>query len=120
MLCAKSNFLVVSTNLFLTTILFYYKDWNILPPEKIKEVAAHVPTTVEELSALEILGEGKVEQYGERLIKQINTFIESRELQQYINERPKKRPKYSKDRPKSLRLTKESNVSSEGKSKYFG
>ena len=90
-----------------------------MPPEKIKEVAAHVPTTVEELSALEILGEGKVEKYGARLIMQINTFIESRDLQQHVNQRPKKRPKYANDRPKSQTVTKESKVSSEGKSKYF-
>jgi hypothetical protein len=59
----------------------------------VKTVAEQVPTTVEELAALDILGESKLNEYGDRLVRQIQSFVDEKGLQEYINQRPLKRPK---------------------------
>lgn len=53
-----------------------------------------------ELSGLGVLGENVVNEYGERLVKNINSFIATEGLQQYIDKRPAKRikPSDSKDK----------------------
>lgn len=48
-----------------------------------------------ELSGLGVLGENVVNEYGERLVKNINAFIATEGLQQYIDKRPPKRIKPS-------------------------
>ena len=55
-------------------------------------VAIQVPTTLEELSDCE-LPQNVQKQYGERLVKNINAYIEKEKLQQYIENRPKKKQK---------------------------
>jgi hypothetical protein len=59
----------------------------------IKSVAAHAPTTLEELSSMGVLGESKVKEYGKRLVVQIVQFINDNNLKEYIDRRPLKRPK---------------------------
>lgn len=56
-------------------------------------VASQVPTTVDELYFISGLGENVIKEYGERLIKNINAFVEFESLQEFLDKRPKKRPK---------------------------
>jgi hypothetical protein len=57
-------------------------------------IAEKVPLTIDELSALGVLGEGIVKEYGERLIKNIKAFIEQNSLQIFVQE--KAIPEYAK------------------------
>ena len=59
---------------------------------KMANVASECPTTMEELADCE-LPQNVVKQYGERLLKSINSFIEQSKLQKYIENRPKKKQK---------------------------
>lgn len=59
---------------------------------KMANIAKMVPTTIEELSDCE-LPQNVQKQYGERLVTSINSFIEQSNLQQYIDNRPKKKQK---------------------------
>ena len=59
---------------------------------KMANVASECPTTMEELADCE-LPQNVVKQYGERLLKSINSFIEQTKLQKYIENRPKKKQK---------------------------
>ena len=66
--------------------------WNIMSNIKMANVAAEAPTTMEELEDCE-LPQNVIKQYGERLVKNINSFIEQKKLQKYIDNRPKKKTK---------------------------
>jgi len=67
-----------------------------------KSIAATVPTSVEELSALGVLGQKKVSDYGERLVKHIKKFIEDEGLEAVLEaRRPAKQTKLSNTRPKN-------------------
>lgn len=57
-------------------------------------VSTIVPTTMEELTECNI-PQNVQKQYGERLIKSINAYIEQCTLHQYIENRPKKKQKTS-------------------------
>ena len=56
--------------------------------ENMSHLAKEVPTTIDELAACEI-PQAVVKQYGERLVRCINAFIEQENLQKYIDARPK-------------------------------
>jgi len=56
-------------------------------------VASQVPTTVEDLHSIGGLGENVIKEYGERLVKNVKAFVELEELQEYLDKRPKKRPR---------------------------
>lgn len=56
-------------------------------------LALQAPTTVDELHFIEGLSENVIKEYGERLVKNINSFVELNELQEYLDKRPKKRPR---------------------------
>ena len=56
-------------------------------------IASMVPTTLNELSELGVLGENVMKEYGERLIKNITSFVSQNELQEYIDKRRVKRLK---------------------------
>lgn len=56
-------------------------------------IASQVPTTVDELFSISGLGENVIKEYGERLVKNINAFVELGGLQEYLDKRPKKRPR---------------------------
>lgn len=60
--------------------------------QQIKEVAAEAPTTMDELSGCG-LPENIQKMYGERLVKNVKTYIEINNLQSYLDNRPKKKPK---------------------------
>jgi len=66
--------------------------WNIMGNQKMANVATQVPMTIEELSDCE-LPQNVQKQYGERLVKSINAFIDQEKLHQYIENRPKKKQK---------------------------
>eukprot|EP00980_Cylindrotheca_fusiformis_P018945 scaffold6331_cov195-Cylindrotheca_fusiformis.AAC.9 len=70
--------------------------WNILSVDVIKSVAHFVPISLEELGALGVLGEAKMKEYGERLVKIVLSCLEN-ELgldKDYVkSKRPVKRPK---------------------------
>ena len=63
----------------------------------MKNVATQAPTTIDELCECE-LPQNAIKQYGERLITSINAFIKNEKLEQYIDNRPKKKQKIAKDR----------------------
>eukprot|EP00549_Striatella_unipunctata_P001171 CAMPEP_0118677586 /NCGR_PEP_ID=MMETSP0800-20121206/2713_1 /TAXON_ID=210618 ORGANISM="Striatella unipunctata, Strain CCMP2910" /NCGR_SAMPLE_ID=MMETSP0800 /ASSEMBLY_ACC=CAM_ASM_000638 /LENGTH=539 /DNA_ID=CAMNT_0006573283 /DNA_START=376 /DNA_END=1995 /DNA_ORIENTATION=- len=65
--------------------------WNIMSNSAMMTFASQVPTSMEELTELGILGENVVKEYGERLVKSINSFIQMENLQQYIDRRSPKR-----------------------------
>jgi hypothetical protein len=88
--------------LFFLSVFFLFSnhsssflDWNILSGEQVKSVAALAPTTVEELSSEGVMGEQKIKEYGPRLVKAVNNYIQNHNLQEYIAKRPLKRPKSS-------------------------
>ena len=60
--------------------------------QKMGVVATQVPTKLEELADCE-LPENVQKQYGERLIKNINAYIEQENLHHIIQNRPKKKLK---------------------------
>ena len=60
----------------------------------------NVPTTEEELVALGVLGDQKVKEYGDRLLRQIKKFVEDNDLFDSIPSRPAKRVKASKQTTK--------------------
>lgn len=72
--------------------LLSHLDWNIMSNAQMTNVAKQVPTTIEELSDCE-LPQNVIKQYGERLVKNINAYIEQGKLQRYIENRPKKKQK---------------------------
>ena len=59
---------------------------------QMNKIAAFVPMTIEELSDCD-LPENVRKQYGERLVKSINAYVESQNLHSYIENRPKKKQK---------------------------
>ena len=63
----------------------------------MSEIAAQVPTTMEELTDLGVLGENVVAEYGQRLVKNISFFVKEEKLEKYIERRQKssKRAKVS-------------------------
>ena len=58
----------------------------------MNSIATQVPTTLDELADCD-LPQNVIKQYGERLIKSINAYIEKEKLEQYIENRPKKKPR---------------------------
>lgn len=72
-------------------------DWNILSIDQMGHLAAQVPTTDEELAECNI-PQNICTQYGDRLLKSINAFIDMEELHEYIENRPKKKPKKAFER----------------------
>lgn len=60
----------------------------------MKSVAAQVPTSLEELAAIGVLGENLIKVYGERLIENIQNFVQTEGLEELLqNSRPAKRTK---------------------------
>ena len=51
-----------------------------MKPESIRKIAWTVPTTNEELTGLGVLGENIIKEYGERLLRAINNFVEKESL----------------------------------------
>jgi bloom syndrome protein len=71
--------------------LFY---WNILSNDAMKSIAAQAPMTVEDLKAIGVLGESIINDYGDRIVKIVSSFVDQEELREYIAHRPAaKRPK---------------------------
>jgi len=56
-------------------------------------LASQVPIDIEELATLGILGENVVQEYGERLVKSINSFVQQNGLQEYVIKHTAKRSK---------------------------
>ena len=68
-------------------------DWNIMNNSAMTTIAAQVPTSMEELSDLGILGENVINDYGERLVRNISSFVQQEKLEKYLERRAAKRPK---------------------------
>ena len=62
-------------------------DWHIMKNEVIKMVASQCPTSLEELKAMDGLGEQKFNEYGERLIKNIQNFVQTEKLEPYLEKK---------------------------------
>ena len=71
--------------------------WNIMNLNAIETIASQIPLTIDELKDVAVLGEKIVEEYGQRLIKNLNAFVEQNSLHKYIDklEKEKKRRKLS-------------------------
>lgn len=67
--------------------------WNIMNNTAMSTIAAQVPLSINELNSLGVLGENVVKEYGDRLIKNINSFVQQNELEKYMNARDAKRQK---------------------------
>jgi len=65
--------------------------WNIMNNTAMGTIASQVPRSIQELNDLGVLGENVIKEYGDRLIKSINAFLNQNELMKYIEERPLKR-----------------------------
>jgi ribonuclease D len=74
-------------------MVFWCSDWHILSPEEVKAIAAHAPMSVEELKALRLIGDKKVEEYGARIVKAIKIYVEREKLEAELVKRPAKRPR---------------------------
>lgn len=62
----------------------------------IKQIAYAVPTTIDELRTLAVLGEQKVADYGDKVVSAINRFLEVEGLAEFVqSKRPTKRAKTS-------------------------
>ena len=60
--------------------------------------------TKEDLAALGVLGEKRLDEYGDRLIRQISAFVKKENLTEYVNSRPGKRAKQSADAPQKEQM----------------
>ena len=81
----------------LTPFRSQHTDWNILNSNQAKEIAAKAPTNKEELAEC-MLPENFQKEYGDRLLKNINAFIQQENLQKCIEDRQaKKRKKDSEE-----------------------
>ena len=69
-----------------------YTDWNILNSNQAKEIAIKVPTNKEELAEC-MLPEKFQKEYGDRLLKNINHYIQQEKLQKCIEDRQAKKRK---------------------------
>jgi hypothetical protein len=58
-----------------------------MKPESIKKIAWTVPTSHEELVSLGVLGENIIKEYGERLLRAINNFVEKEGLSEIISQK---------------------------------
>jgi len=72
----------------------YY--WNILSNSAMKSIAAQVPLTEDELRTIPGLGENIIAEYGPRLLRVLQIFVEERGVEEYIKKKPK-RKKVSND-----------------------
>jgi hypothetical protein len=59
-----------------------------LSPDAVKSIAYAVPTTFEELFDLGLLSERKLEEYGGRLVRQIEKFVKDESLKEYVYVNP--------------------------------
>ena len=64
--------------------------------EKMGDVANNAPTSMGELSDCN-LPQNIIKQYGERLVKNISTYVSQQSLEKYIENRPKKKQKTEVD-----------------------
>ena len=71
--------------------MFY---WNIMSNDSMKLIAARVPMSMEALKAVGVLGENVIKDYGERIVAVVSSFIEQKDLGDYVlQHRPNKRAK---------------------------
>mmetsp|Transcript_23601 Transcript_23601/g.29742 ORF Transcript_23601/g.29742 Transcript_23601/m.29742 type:complete len:117 (+) Transcript_23601:1-351(+) len=61
--------------------------------DAMNELAANVPTSIQELTDLAVLGENVVKEYGNRIVGGIRNYIETNKLEKYIEKKAKKRQK---------------------------
>lgn len=62
-------------------------DQDIMSDEAIQEVVNAVPTTIQELDQIEGIAETTINAYGERLVKVVNLFITTNELENYLHQK---------------------------------
>ena len=59
-------------------------DWHILSGGEVKAIASHAPMTVDELKAIGILSEKKLEEYGARIVKPIKMYVKKEGLEEQV------------------------------------
>ena len=66
--------------------------------QAMSALAAQVPTSIPELSDLGKLGETVIQDYGERLVKNITAYVKQEKLEKYVERRrASKRPRKGKE-----------------------
>mmetsp|Transcript_10927 Transcript_10927/g.24046 ORF Transcript_10927/g.24046 Transcript_10927/m.24046 type:complete len:666 (-) Transcript_10927:67-2064(-) len=63
--------------------------WHIMNNAAMTSIASQVPVTIQELKDLALVGENIVENYGDRVIKAINSFITMENLESYVAKKSK-------------------------------
>ncbi|GFH47067.1 hypothetical protein CTEN210_03542 [Chaetoceros tenuissimus] len=79
--------------------------WNIMSNQGMSTIASKVPLSIEELKELGVLGENIVKEYGDRLITNLNAFIDQNGLHKYIKVQGTNRRRIEKNTP-SVPVTK--------------
>ena len=67
--------------------------WNIMNQHAMVTIASQVPSSIEELNEMAVLGENVVKEYGDRLIRNIKAFVEQKNLSKYMTGKSSKRQK---------------------------
>lgn len=67
--------------------------WNIIPNNAMRAISEQVPTTIEELKEMGILGENIIKEYGDKVVKVVANFVKTKGLEIYLSRRPSKRAK---------------------------
>ena len=67
--------------------------WNIMNNKAMSTIASQVPSSIDELNEIGVIGENVVKEYGDRLIKNLNAFVEQNDLQKYLKGKTRKRRK---------------------------
>ena len=80
--------------------------WNIMNNKAMGTIASQVPQTIDELNDLGVMGENVVKEYGDRLIKNLNAFVEQNDLQKYLEGKENKRRKLDAGNSKTPAATK--------------
>ena len=65
--------------------------WNIMNQKAMGTIASQVPLSIDELNDIGVIGENVVKEYGDRLIKNLNAFVEQNGLEKYVQGKENKR-----------------------------
>lgn len=96
----------------------YY--WNIIPNHAMKAIASAVPTTIDELREVGVLGVEILKNYGERLVRVVAAFVEREDLGLLVSSaKASKRPRLDVPAETSTSVTQSVPGNDVVSSKYF-
>jgi len=91
--------------------------WNIMNGATISELASYAPVSIEELSDLANLGENILKEYGERIVKNIKSYVQQENLQSYVDKARASTRKRKIEKTEEKSLNESSNRVNDGASK---